>query len=221
MPKLRERKDCEYYSDCPLRRINRCPSPECRYKYPWVAPARLHDVIKVYKGLLDKPVTKDRHNWAINTLMRLRRQKKYQNDMQEQRRVIGIPAEGYSRREADSVLRRIKSRTPVMLAVYQFARDHPLDKNHPMPCYIALEELFLKRPRTGFLLCTALGGIVKDGEVFLEDGETKVPQAIARLVKYKLRGDDNEHTQCVTIEMFFGEDVVWLITAEPSLHIEP
>lgn len=102
-----------------------------------------------------------------------------------------------------------------MAVAVQFAQNHPLDKNHAMPAWIALEELLLKRPRTSYALAVALGGVAKDGEAFMEDGQTKAPQPVARLVKSKLRGRDDEWTRCVKTETFFGEDVVWLLTKQP------
>jgi hypothetical protein len=102
-----------------------------------------------------------------------------------------------------------------MLAVFRFAQNHALDKNHAMPAFIALEELFLRRPRTNYSLAVALGGVVKHGDAFMEDAETKTPQPVARLVKSKLRGRDDEWTRCITTKTYFGEDVVWLLTKQP------
>jgi hypothetical protein len=203
---------CKHHPDC-----STCPYPECKlYRYPQVAPAGLHEVIKVYKGLLDKPATKDKHNWAINKIMRLRRQKKYQLDKQRARQRIMKLIEGYGRREAEKRIESIKPKAWVVDAVSSFARDHPLDKNHPMPLGVAFEELFYKRPRLGFPLYTGLWGVVKNGNVFLDDGKTRAPQSIARLVKYKLRGDDNEYTRCVRVVYAF-----WAITKEPPLSHKP
>jgi hypothetical protein len=180
-----------------------------------VKTSPLGEVIKVYKGLLSSAELGKAPHYAVNVVMRRRRQKSYQRDIQEQRQALGIPIKGYGRREASRVLRAMKSRTSVMVAALQFAQNHPLDKNHAMPAFVALEELLLKRPRTSYSLDVALGGIVKDGEAFMEDGETKAPQEIKRLVRRKLKGRDDVETRCISIETFFGEDVAWSLTKQP------
>jgi hypothetical protein len=180
-----------------------------------VKTSPLGEVIKVYKGLLRSAELGKAPHYAVNVVMRRRRQKSYQRDIQEQRQALGIPIQGYGRREASRVLRAMKSRSSVMVAALQFAQNHPLDKNHAMPAFVALEELLLKRPRTSYSLAVALGGVLKDGEAFLENGEKRAPQPLARLVKSKSKGRDDEWTRCITTETFFGEDVAWSLTKQP------
>lgn len=126
--------------------------------------------------------------------------------------------------------------------VNEFAKRHPLGKKRPTPFRVAFEELFYKRPQHK----PTLGGYVyfedeanpnlllrgsemkapeliasgHEPVVLMEDGITKAPQAIARFVKYRLRGDDNKIVRNIQISNWESNSGEWKITNLDSAYTQ-
>ncbi|NVM23372.1 MAG: hypothetical protein HWN68_16505 [Desulfobacterales bacterium] len=131
----------------------------------------------------------------------------------------------------------------MMRLTREFADKYPLSAHQPMPMALAFEELVYKRPKHHVILkgyayfkdadnpnlvlrvpVPQASELIAHGHepiVLLEDGVTKAPQPIARLVKYRLRGDDNEIVK--QIRIIFNRDsnwVEWKISSLNSAHTQ-
>lgn len=161
----------------------------------------------------------------------LRRSKAYRDDIRRTRAIVGIPPEGYGRREASKKLspyarafvdclqgkrgsykrRGEAGRWAVLvLFVEMFAREHPLGNRRPMPVIVAFEEIVYRGPRPEFVLRGFFHGTDKP-VVLLEDAVTKAPEAIARMVRYRIRGDDNEVVRRIRIFNRVRDSGEWAI----------
>lgn len=201
--------------------------------------------------------------WSFGYLHFLRGKKQYKKDKLKYRHLLGIPPEGYGRREAKKRLKPFiqahldaknkkedwSQRTDyagmweyIIKRVNEFARRHLLSKKRPMPFRAAFEELFNKRPQRkptlgGYVYfedeanpnLLLRGPIMKPPEliasghepvVLLDDGVTKAPQAIARFVKYRLRGDNNEVVNKIRISNWRFNSGEWQITSLDSTYTQ-
>lgn len=181
---------------------------EERYQrdYPDKLPDRFWEQVKVHERILRG----DAHGYG--QIHKMKRKKEYREEIQRIRHMIGIPTEGYSRRIGERVIwqwsqafldgvhRKRGSRKRWHEAAYwaflatrviEFAKRYPLTARRPMPGMIALEQIVYKRPRIEFVLMGYFEGIDKPIVLF-DDALTKTPTAIARVVQYRRRGDNNE-----------------------------
>ncbi len=88
----------------------------------------------------------------------------------------------------------------IIRCAQRLADDYRLRENYPAPLTLAFEDLIYKRPKPE----PSLRGYftTKDGgepTVLLEDAQKKAPEVIARVVKYRLRGDDNKVVRQIRI----------------------
>ncbi len=170
---------------------------------------------------------------------KLRVNPKRQNDIKGYRRILGIPEQGYGRLEAKKQLGPLaqaclelehnikgaykrKAEAGAWLFIVRCAQKladvYRLRKNYPTPLALAFEDLIYNRPRPqptlrGYFII----GNENQLDVVLEDAITKAPHAIARVIKYRWRGDDNEVTRQIRIFNRHSSSGEWQITNLDSI----
>jgi len=179
------------------------------------SPRRYWETLRKFKKLYYDGVTK--REWS--KVHKLRVNPKRQAEIKRLRHRLGIPEQGYGRREAKRQLGHFaqayvelehnkkgayKRKTEagawlfIIRCAQQLADAYPLSSHYPAPLTLAFEDLIYKSPQP----TPILRGYFTQGDeptVLLEDAVTKAPEAIALVVKYKLRGDENEVVRQIRI----------------------
>ncbi len=186
-----------------------------RYLPDQNSPLRFRETLQKFKKLYCSGTTK--REWS--KVHKLRVSSKRRAEIKMLRRILGIPEQGYGRREAKRRLGRFaeayleleygkkgayKRKTEagawlfIIRCAEQLADAYPLSRHYPAPLTLAFEDLIYKRPQPNPIL----RGYFTQGDeptVLLEDAVTEAPEAIALVVKYKLRGDRNEVVRQIRI----------------------
>lgn len=191
------------------------------------SPRRYWETLRKFKKLYYGGAT----NRERSKVHKLRVNPKRRGEIRTLRHLLGIPEEGYGRREAKRQLGRFAQaylelehnkkgaykRKPeagtwlyIIRCAQQLADAYRLTKYYPAPLTLCFEDLVYKRPQPNPIL----RGYFTEGNkptVLLEDAVTKAPEAIVLVVKYKLRGDDNEVVNKIRISNWHFNSGEWQI----------
>ncbi|MBA7604138.1 hypothetical protein ES703_11257 [subsurface metagenome] len=199
-----------------------------RYLPDQNSPLRFRGTLQKFEKLYCSGRTKHERS----KVHKLRVNPKRRTEIKRLRHRLGIPEAGYGRREAKRQLGRFaqayvelehnkkgayKRKTEagawlfIIRCAQQLADAYRFTKHYPAPLTLCFEDLVYKRPQPNPIL----RGYFTEGDeptVLLEDAVTKAPETIALVVKYKLRGDDNEIVRRIRIFNRHANSGEWQIT---------
>lgn len=189
-----------------------------RYMPDRNSPGRFWETIKRFSKFYYSGAFK----YERSKVHRLRVNPKRQGEIKRLRRELDIPEQGYRIREARRRLRssykaylqwkynigtpnekKVNRWLAIHGAIQTLSKKYRFNRHYPTPYMVAFEDLLYRRPQqsepslTGYYL--SYPDNRQEPIVLLGDKITEAPRSIGRMVKYCLRGDDNEMTRNIRI----------------------